>query len=253
MKRVLFTILAGGLLGSASLALAQGAASPQNDGMAQQGTAPQIAPGSVIPVQLTKSIDAKKTKSGDEVVAQVTQDMKTNSGEVIVPKGTRVVGHVTEVQARSKEQKESEVGIAFDHATLKNGSEMHMPASIQAIIAPPNANPNANGGGNDQPGGLSGGGSPSSPAGGRAAGMGGSGAASPAASNMPSSSDPSANAQTGSSAHGPISANTQGIVGISDLNLTTAASKPSQGSLVSSEKNNVKLESGTLMLLRVNQ
>jgi hypothetical protein len=256
MKRVLFTILAGGLLGSASLALAQGAASPQaspqNDGMAQQGTAPQIAPGSVIPVQLTKSIDAKKTKSGDEVVAQVTQDMKTNSGEVIVPKGTRVVGHVTEVQARSKEQKESEVGIAFDHAMLKNGSEMHMPASIQAIIAPQNANPNANGGGNDQPGGLSGGGSPSSAAGGRSAGMGGS-AASPAASNMPSSSDASANAQTGSSAHGPISANTQGIVGISDLNLTSAASKPSQGSLVSSEKNNVKLESGTLMLLRVNQ
>jgi hypothetical protein len=257
MKRVLFTILAGGLLGSASLVLAQGAASPQaspqNDGMAQPGTAPQIAPGSVIPVQLTKSIDAKKTKSGDEVVAQVTQDMKTNSGEVIVPKGTKVVGHVTEVQARSKEQKESEVGIAFDHAMLKNGSEMQMLASIQAIIAPPNANPaNANGGGNDQPGGLSGGGSPSSPAGGRSAGMGGS-TAPPAASNMPSSTGASANAQTGSSAHGPISANTQGIVGISDLNLTTAASKPSQGSLISSEKNNVKLESGTLMLLRVNQ
>jgi hypothetical protein len=136
---------------------------------------------------------------------------------------------------------------------LKNGSEMQMLASIQAIIAPPNANPaNANGGGNDQPGGLSGGGSPSSPAGGRSAGMGGS-TAPPAASNMPSSTGASANAQTGSSAHGPISANTQGIVGISDLNLTTAASKPSQGSLISSEKNNVKLESGTLMLLRVNQ
>jgi len=103
MKRVLFTILAGGLLGSAALALAQGAASPQNDGTAQQGTVPRIAPGSVIPVQLTKNIDAKKTKSGDEVVAQVTQDMKTNSGEVIVPKGTKVVGHVTEVQARRKE------------------------------------------------------------------------------------------------------------------------------------------------------
>jgi hypothetical protein len=249
MKRVLFAILTGGLLGSASLALAQGAAS-QNDGMAQQSTVPRIAPGSVIPVQLTKSIDAKRTKSGDEVVAQVTQDMKTNSGEVIVPRGTKVVGHVTEAQVRSKEQKESEVGIVFDHAMMKNGSAMQMPSSIQAIIAPPNAN--ANGSGYDQPGGMSGGGAPSSPAGGRSAGMGGS-AAPPAASNMPSSAGASADAQTGSSAHGPISANTQGIVGISDLNLTTAASEPSQGSLVSSEKNNVKLESGTLMLLRVNQ
>jgi hypothetical protein len=79
------------------------------------------------------------------------------------------------------------------------------------------------------------------------------GTAPPAASNMPSSAGASADAQTGSNAHGPISANTQGIVGISDLNLTTAASKPNQGSLVSSEKNNVKLESGTLLLLRVNQ
>jgi hypothetical protein len=250
MKRILFAILAGGLLGSASLALAQGAA-PQTDGTAQQAKAPWIAPGSVIPVQLTKSIDAKKTKSGDEVVAQVTQDMKTDSGDVIVPKGTKVVGHVTEVQARNKEQKESEVGIVFDHAMMKNGA-MQMPSSIQAIIAPPNANSaNSNSSGYDQPVGVGGGGSPSSPGGGRSAGMGG-GSAAPAASNMPSSAGVSA-PQTGTSSHGPISTKTEGVVGISDLNLTTAAPTPSQGSLVSSEKNNVKLESGTLMLLRVNQ
>jgi hypothetical protein len=41
------------------------------------------------------------------------------------------------------------------------------------------------------------------------------------------------------------------MVGIS--NLTLSASSPQQGSLVTSEKNNVKLEGGTFMLLRVNQ
>src|SRR6202048_5195592 len=40
----------------------------------------RIAPGSVIPVLLTKTIDAKKAKTGDEVVAKVTQDLKTHSG-----------------------------------------------------------------------------------------------------------------------------------------------------------------------------
>jgi hypothetical protein len=40
---------------------------------------------------------------------------------------------------------------------------------------------------------------------------------------------------------------------MSDLKLVTAAPDATQGSLVSSEKNNVKLESGTIMLLRVNQ
>lgn len=63
---------------------------------------PRIAPGSVIPVQLTKTIDAKKAKTGEEVVAKVTQDLKTQTGEVLVPKDTKVIGHVTEAQPRNK-------------------------------------------------------------------------------------------------------------------------------------------------------
>src|SRR5215469_7310810 len=101
----------------------------------QRGT-PRIAPGSVIPVQLTKSIDAKKAKTGDAVEAKVTQDLKAESGEVIVPKDTKFVGHVTEAQPRTKEQKESQVGIAFDHAVMKNGGDVSMPLSVQAVISP---------------------------------------------------------------------------------------------------------------------
>ena len=89
----------------------------------------------MIPVQLSKTVDAKKAKTGDEVVATVTQDMKTNSGDVLMPKDTKVIGHVTEVQARNKEQKQSELGIAFDHAVVK-GDQMQLPMSIQAVIAP---------------------------------------------------------------------------------------------------------------------
>jgi hypothetical protein len=44
----------------------------------------RIAPGSVIPVELTKTIDSKKLKTGEEVEAKVTQDLKTQDGEVIV-------------------------------------------------------------------------------------------------------------------------------------------------------------------------
>ena len=50
----------------------------------------------------------------------------------------------------------------------------------------------------------------------------------------------------------PITSSTQGVIGISDYRLSAAADA-NQGSVVSSEKSNVKLESGTLMLLRVNQ
>src|ERR1035441_5583638 len=130
------------------------ASAPPDASQAPAAGTTRIAPGSVIPVQLTKTIDAKTAKPGDEVVAIVTMDLKTSSGEVIVPKDTKVTGHVTEAQARSKEQKESQLGIAFDHAVLKSG-DVNLPMSIQAVIAPPTNNANAGGG---DPGAPAGGG-----------------------------------------------------------------------------------------------
>jgi hypothetical protein len=205
----------------------------------------RIAPGSVIPVLLTKTIDAKKAKTGDEVVAKVTQDLKTNSGELIVAKDTKVMGHVTAAQAHSKEQKESQVGIAFDRAVEKNGNEMQLPMSIQAIIGPQN-NPAA---GNNEAAPASS--APAASAGnGRSAGMGGS---APSATPPPSTGAGNEPTDSQNGARGPITAQTQGVVGISNLKLEPAGQNSSQGSVVSSDKNNVKLESGTMMLLRVNQ
>jgi hypothetical protein len=58
---------------------------------------------------------------------------------------------------------------------------------------------------------------------------------------------------TAKSSRPPITAQTQGVVGISNLTLSPPANNSTEGSVVTSEKNNVKLESGTMMLLRVNQ
>jgi hypothetical protein len=267
MKRVLITIFAGAwLLG---IAAAQDGASPtagspsseaqtptpapaqtpQAEPRSTQPSAPQrVAPGSVIPVLLTKTVDAKKAKSGDEVVAKVAQDLKTNSGEVIFAKDTKVIGHVTEAQARSKEQQESQVGIAFDRAILKNGSEMPLPMSIQAIIGPQGDQNNAGGGNGDAAYPSAGANSGAGAA--RTGGMTGSTASAPSASpsNLPTNDAPA-----GASPRPQITAQTQGVLGISNLKLETAATNSAQGSVVSSEKNNVKIESGTFMLLRVNQ
>jgi len=208
-----------------------------------------LPPGSVIPIQLTKTVDAKKAKKGDEVVGKVTQDLKNNAGAVLVPKDTKVVGHVTEAQARSKEEKESQLAIAFDQALPKNGGPMQMPMSIQAIIAPTNQN-NAASGGAELPSSY-----PTSQAGGGAMG-GRSGAMGGNAPSIPSVPQTTASApiegQTGAQAQPQITGNTQGVIGIPNLKLS-AAPDATQGSLVSSEKNNVKLEDGTFLLLRVNQ
>jgi hypothetical protein len=176
-------------------------------------------------------------------------DLKTNSGEIVVPKDTKVVGHVTEAQTRSKEQKDSQVGIIFDRAVMKNGGEMLMPMSIQAIIAPQGSNSDANNN-NDQPTAPVANASAASSNSGRAPGMGGT---PPAAPNASTGGNIPTDASTGANAHEPITGKTEGVVGLRDLKLATTAPDASQGSIVSSEKNNVKLESGTFMLLRVNQ
>ncbi len=218
---------------------------------APAGSEPRIAPGSVIPVQLAKSVDAKKAKSGDEIVAKVTQDLRNNAGAVVVPKDTKVVGHVTQAQARNKEQKESQVTIAFDRAVLKNGEQMQMPMSIQAIIAPPNRNPTNATANTGQGSGNPGASTTQAPAGGGRYGSTGGGMApqAPQTSGVPQ--EPGS-APASSPAQPSITGETKGVVGIPDLKLS-AAPDPAQGSLVSSEKNNVKLDDGTVLLLRVNQ
>jgi hypothetical protein len=230
------------------------AAQPVQSSSTQASTPARIASGSVIPVELAKSVDAKKAKAGDEVVTKVTVDLRNDAGTVLVPKDTKVLGHVTEAQARTKEQKESQLAIVFDKAVLKNGETMQMPMSIQAIIAPPNQNNSANsqpssgypagtGGGSPSPG-MSGG----SPQGNSSQGassqqtMGGT-------AQLPSAPQASDNVSSGS--RPPISGDTKGVIGITNLSLA-AASDPTQGSMMSSEKNNVKLEGGTFLLLRVN-
>jgi hypothetical protein len=247
-------LVCGTALAQSARPASSGQSSPQTE---QAGTpadpasqAPGIAPGSVIPVELTTTIDAKKAKTGDEVVAKVTQDMKSTGGDVIVAKDTKMVGHVTQAQARTKEQKESEVGITFDKAVTKSG-EMKLPMSIQAIIAPvDNANTNTAGDSGGAPSGpVTGGATATSPMGGRNAPMEGSGP-SPSPSAVPNAAT---NTSSGSHARPPINAKTEGVIGLPNVKLEPNTQNAAQGSLVSSEKNNVKLESGTLLLLRVSQ
>jgi hypothetical protein len=209
----------------------------------------RVAPGSVIPVQLSKTLDAKKLKPGDEVYAEVTQDLKAGNGEIIVPKNTKISGKVTEAQARNKQDKESQVGIAFDHAVTKDGTDMAMPMSIQAVIAPSYLNPNSGNNSNSQAAPQS---SPT-PGGGMSPGGHSTGMQEPQSANPAAAAgeEPGA-ASTNPNAHPPVTGQTQGVLGIQHLTLS-AAPDTAQGSVLTSDKNNVKLEGGTLLLLRVNK
>ena len=230
-------------------------ASPQTDKSGSLANAnSRFAPGTVIPVELTKAVDAKKAKSGDGVEAKVTQDLKAGNGQVMIPKDTKVVGHVTEALARTKDQKESQLGLVFDHAVIKGGNEVTLPLSIQAIIGPDALGNGPQNGANASPSSQTtepapSGGMPSNSSG-RTSGMGNGSAST--VSPPPTGGEAPATNQTQQASHEPITASTQGVVAIPNLRLS-ATPDSKAGSVVTSEKNNVKLESGTFMLLRVNQ
>ena len=62
--------------------------------------------------KLSSSLDAKKNKPGDRVEAQTISDVK-QGGNVVLPKGSKLIGRVTQVQARENGQNQSALGITF--------------------------------------------------------------------------------------------------------------------------------------------
>jgi len=240
------------------MASMSGAANAGNDSAS-------ISSGSKIDATLATSLDAKRSKPGDEVEARAAEDVKQD-GKVVLKKGTRLVGHVTQAQARAKGQTQSQLGIVFDHAVLKNGQEMPFSASIQALASAQSA---ANSGAGD----ITASGAGMGAAQGSARGGGGlaggvastatstaaatSGTVMNTASSVPSAAGGTMNtamhstgAVGGLTSTGRLASNSSGVFGMEGLSIDSAASSATQGSMIVSTTKNVHLDSGTQLLLR---
>ena len=53
--------------------------------------------------------------------------------ERIIPRGSKVTGHITEASSRAKGDPASALGMVFDRITLKDGTDLPLKANIQAI------------------------------------------------------------------------------------------------------------------------
>jgi hypothetical protein len=177
---------------------------------AEAGAASQLKSGNSIYATLVKPVDARKNKPGDPVVARTTEDVKSE-GKVVIPRGSKIVGHVTEVKTRGKGQAESVVGVVFDHAVLKDGSQVPLSLAVQAV---------------------------------------GSGATAPQVEDDSLMSSGNAATSGSVSGAGSGMTRTGGVVGLRDLSLASSASNSNSGTFTS-KNSNVHLDSGTQMILRV--
>jgi hypothetical protein len=135
MKQLLFVILTAAI--SAGLVQAQKASSNASATAASetsvtgQGRQVNLQSNTQLAAQLENSLDARNAKVGDRVALKTTQAVKQN-GEVIVPKGARLLGRVTEVQQRTKANGESRIGVVFDRLQ-KGALDIPITATIVSI------------------------------------------------------------------------------------------------------------------------
>src|SRR5258706_6146978 len=117
-------------------AQASGNASASTSASAQNGQANgSLATGTAFNAALSSPIDSKKCKPGDPVNAHSTEAVKSE-GKTVIPKGSKLVGHVTQASARGKGESESSLGIVFNKAILKDGHEIPLNnVAIQAIAS----------------------------------------------------------------------------------------------------------------------
>jgi hypothetical protein len=207
--------------------------------------------------ELVGKLDSKTAKTGDSVVVKTRETVKTADGTEI-PKGTKLVGHVTLVQPHSTTNQNSELAVQFDRAELKGGQTLPIHSMIQSVAPAPGegetSSMNSFGTGPM----VAGGGAPS--AGG---GMTGSRAGAPGASPgtatttsvTPMASGPvdQNSGQNGSSAGRVVAGSGPNAIRTTDIPnvyLASNAAGPASGTLFAA-KDNVHLDGGTQIVLDI--
>lgn len=94
-----------------------------------------IGLGSTILAEFSGSLNVKKLKPGDKVKAVLAQDLLAG-GQIIAKVNSKLVGHVTEIKRRSEGDPESRLGVVFDKLILKNHHEVDFQAIVQALAPP---------------------------------------------------------------------------------------------------------------------
>lgn len=214
-----------------------------------------IAGGTAINAELDTSIDSKKAKSGEAVMAHTTETMKATDNREILPKGTKLMGHVTQAASRSNGGTETMVEIQFDKAKLKDGQEVPLANfTIQALAAPSSAASSFDNGGinssNDRMGPTST--TPSSNPSSNNPSMSGSRGARPDATPNAQSypnAEPNGTSAAQPYASGPLPAGARGVYGLEGVRLATAGAGAVEGSVIVSDGKNLRLDKGTRLLL----
>jgi hypothetical protein len=201
-------------------------------------------PAAAVSAELTKRIDTKNAKQGDEVEARVTDTAKLPDGTEL-PRGTRLKGKVTDVKAKSKEDKSAHLAFNIDQAVLKDGKELPVVVIVMSVTGPSQ--------GSSQPM-MPGGGAGTGASSGSSGPSGSSGSGSSGSMGSSTASTPSAPvmSDTGqSSASAGVLKSTQDRVPVGNMPGVILSATPGTAGTLDAAKDNINLDSGTKLMLSV--
>jgi hypothetical protein len=247
----------------------QGAATVDRSSASAQGgaagaahaddTSASLASGSSVNAVLTKPIDSRRSKPGDPVSARTTQNARTEGGATI-PKGSTLIGHVSDAHAATEGQAASSMAIVFDKAVTRDGHEIALRnVGIQAVAAAQTSVASsagdagamtgaAGGAGMNRGGGLLG--RTTGAVGGTVgSGLGAAGGVGSLAGGAAGSLQAGPGAMGGLDATGMLTSGSTGVFGLRGLSLSGGAAGAAMGSVMTSSGKSVHLDQGTRFLL----
>lgn len=107
----------------------------QSSSSVPESPAPPSVGHGAFPVKVTRTLDSSKLKQGDAIEVETSGSFKLPNG-LLVPKGSRLLGHVAVATARSKGDAESQLTLAFEKLNIKDGKQLSLKGSVQAVFPP---------------------------------------------------------------------------------------------------------------------
>lgn len=109
-------------------------ATPQTPGQpgADALKSPAAAELKPVSAELVDKLDSKSAKQGDSVIVKTSENLQISQGTEI-PRGSRLIGHITNVQPRGDGHENSQIAIQFDKAELKGGQTLPIESVIQSV------------------------------------------------------------------------------------------------------------------------
>jgi hypothetical protein len=198
----------------------------------------QPVTAAAVSAELTKRLDTKSAKQGDEVDARVTDAAKLPDGTEL-PRGTKLIGKVTDVKAKSKEDKSAHLAFNIDHAVLKDGKQVPVAVVMMSVTGPSQGATDAM---------MPGAGASPSSAGGS------SGSSGSPASSAPATPSASVIADPGQSSAGGVLKSTEDRVPVGNMPgvmLTGPGNTAGSAGSLDASGDNISLGSGTKLILSV--